>query len=56
MWVSFCASALARVRPARARSQPTAEAAAHPAGTRVQLAIRTDPVLIARDEVAATRA
>src|SRR5260221_2253409 len=35
---------------------PTSEAAAHPAGTRVQLALRTDPVLIARDEVAATGA
>ncbi len=35
---------------------PTSEAAAHPAGTRVQLALRADPVLIARDEVAATSA
>jgi putative spermidine/putrescine transport system ATP-binding protein len=35
---------------------PTSEAAAHPAGTRVQLALRTDPVLIARDEVAPTGA
>jgi putative spermidine/putrescine transport system ATP-binding protein len=29
---------------------PTSDAAAHPAGTRVRLAIRKDPVLIARDE------
>jgi putative spermidine/putrescine transport system ATP-binding protein len=29
---------------------PTSEAAAHPAGTRVRLVIRKDPVLIARDE------
>jgi putative spermidine/putrescine transport system ATP-binding protein len=28
---------------------PTSEAAAHPAGTRVRLALRPDPVLIARD-------
>src|SRR2546426_3587267 len=28
---------------------PTSEAATHPAGTRVQLALRPDPVLIARD-------
>ncbi len=30
----------------------TAEAAAHLAGTRVRLALRPDPVLIARDETA----
>jgi len=35
---------------------PTSEAAAHPAGTRVQLVLRSDPVLIARDEVPATSA
>jgi putative spermidine/putrescine transport system ATP-binding protein len=35
---------------------PTSEAAALPAGTRVQLALRTDPVLIARDEVRPARA
>lgn len=29
---------------------PTSEATAHPAGTRVRLALRPDPVLIARDE------
>jgi putative spermidine/putrescine transport system ATP-binding protein len=29
---------------------PTSAAAAHPAGTRVQLALRTDPVLIARED------
>jgi len=29
---------------------PTSEAATHPAGTRVRLALRPDPVLIARDE------
>jgi putative spermidine/putrescine transport system ATP-binding protein len=29
---------------------PTSEAAAHPAGTRVRLAIRPDPVLISRDQ------
>src|SRR5947209_156901 len=29
---------------------PTSEAAAHPAGTRIRLAIRPDPVLIARDQ------
>jgi putative spermidine/putrescine transport system ATP-binding protein len=29
---------------------PTAQASAHPAGTRVRLAIRPDPVLIAREE------
>jgi putative spermidine/putrescine transport system ATP-binding protein len=34
----------------------TSEAAAHPAGSRVQLAFRTDPVLIAREEVPATSA
>src|SRR5712691_10314586 len=31
---------------------PTSEASAHPAGTRVRLAIRKDPVLIAREETA----
>ena len=31
---------------------PTAQAAAHPAGTRVRLSIRPDPVLIAREEKA----
>jgi putative spermidine/putrescine transport system ATP-binding protein len=31
---------------------PTAQASQHPAGTRVRLAIRPDPVLIARDEKA----
>jgi putative spermidine/putrescine transport system ATP-binding protein len=31
---------------------PTSAAAAHPAGTRVQLALRNDPVLIAREEKA----
>ena len=31
---------------------PTSEASAHPAGTRVQLALRPDAVLIARDEAA----
>jgi putative spermidine/putrescine transport system ATP-binding protein len=31
---------------------PTAQASEHPAGTRVRLAIRPDPVLIARDETA----
>ena len=35
---------------------PTSEASAHPAGTRVRLALRPDPVLIARDEAAAGRA
>jgi putative spermidine/putrescine transport system ATP-binding protein len=35
---------------------PTAEASAHPSGTRVRLAIRKDPVLIARDETAAADA
>jgi len=35
---------------------PTSEAAAHPAGTRVRLALRPDPVLIARDEAPAERA
>jgi putative spermidine/putrescine transport system ATP-binding protein len=34
---------------------PTSEAAAHPAGTRVRLALRADPVLIARDEAATDR-
>ena len=29
---------------------PTSEATAHPAGSRVRLALRPDPVLIARDE------
>jgi putative spermidine/putrescine transport system ATP-binding protein len=32
---------------------PTSDASAHPAGTRVRLTLRTDPVLIARDEKAA---
>ena len=32
---------------------PTNQASAHPAGTRVRLTLRTDPVLIARDEKAA---
>ena len=35
---------------------PTSEVAAHQPGTRVRLAIRKDPVLIARDEIAATEA
>ena len=35
---------------------PTSEAAAHPTGTRVQLAIRSDPVLIAPDEASTARA
>ena len=35
---------------------PTAEAAAHPAGSRVRLVIRPDPVLIARDEATAADA
>jgi putative spermidine/putrescine transport system ATP-binding protein len=35
---------------------PTAEASAHPAGTRVRLAIRPDPVLIAREEKAPVEA
>jgi putative spermidine/putrescine transport system ATP-binding protein len=35
---------------------PTAQASAHPAGTRVRLAIRPDPVLIARDEKAPVEA
>jgi putative spermidine/putrescine transport system ATP-binding protein len=35
---------------------PTAEAAAHPAGTRVRLNLRPDPVLIARDEKTADEA
>jgi putative spermidine/putrescine transport system ATP-binding protein len=35
---------------------PTSEAAAHPAGTRVRLALRPDAVLIARDEATADRA
>ena len=34
---------------------PTADAAAVPAGTRVRLALRADPVLIARDEAPADR-
>jgi putative spermidine/putrescine transport system ATP-binding protein len=34
---------------------PTAEAAAHPAGTRIRLALRPDPVLIARDQPASDR-
>jgi putative spermidine/putrescine transport system ATP-binding protein len=35
---------------------PTAEASAHPPGSRVRLTIRPDPVLIARDERAASEA
>jgi putative spermidine/putrescine transport system ATP-binding protein len=35
---------------------PTAEVGAHAAGSRVRLAIRKDPVLIARDEIAAAEA
>jgi putative spermidine/putrescine transport system ATP-binding protein len=35
---------------------PTSEATAYPAGTRVRLALRPDPVLIARDEAKAERA
>ena len=35
---------------------PTSTASAHPAGTRVQLAFRDDPVLIAREEKASTEA
>jgi putative spermidine/putrescine transport system ATP-binding protein len=35
---------------------PTSEASAHPAGTRVRLALRPDAVLIARDEATADRA
>jgi len=35
---------------------PTSEASAYPAGTRVRLALRPDPVLIARDEAKAERA
>src|SRR2546425_2471555 len=35
---------------------PTSDASAHPAGTRVRLALRPDPVLIARDEAAVGRA
>jgi putative spermidine/putrescine transport system ATP-binding protein len=35
---------------------PTSEASAHQSGSRVQLAIRKDPVLIARDEAAAAEA
>jgi putative spermidine/putrescine transport system ATP-binding protein len=35
---------------------PTSDAAAHPAGTRVRLALRPDPVLIAREESAPTEA
>src|SRR2546422_103915 len=35
---------------------PTSEASAHPAGTRVRLALRPDPVPIARDEAAVGRA
>jgi putative spermidine/putrescine transport system ATP-binding protein len=31
---------------------PTAQASEHPAGTRVRLSIRPDPVLIAREEKA----
>ncbi|HEY8678629.1 MAG TPA: ABC transporter ATP-binding protein [Candidatus Dormibacteraeota bacterium] len=35
---------------------PTSEASAHPAGTRVRVAVRPDPVLIARDEATAAPA
>jgi putative spermidine/putrescine transport system ATP-binding protein len=35
---------------------PTSDAAAHPAGTRVKLSFRKDPVLIARDEKASAEA
>src|SRR5216684_2741672 len=35
---------------------PTSDAVTHPAGTRVRLALRPDPVLIARDEAKAERA
>jgi putative spermidine/putrescine transport system ATP-binding protein len=35
---------------------PTSEAAAHPAGTRVKVVLRKDPVLIARDETAPAEA
>ena len=35
---------------------PTAQASAYPAGTRVRLAIRPDPVLIAREEKAPVEA
>ncbi len=35
---------------------PTSDAAANPAGTRVKLTLRPDPVLIAREETAATEA
>jgi putative spermidine/putrescine transport system ATP-binding protein len=35
---------------------PTSEAAAHPAGTRVKVVLRKDPVLIARDEAVAADA
>jgi len=35
---------------------PTSEATALPAGTRVRIAIRPDPVLISRDEAAPERA
>jgi putative spermidine/putrescine transport system ATP-binding protein len=35
---------------------PTSDAATHPAGARVRLALRPDPVLIARDEAKAERA
>jgi putative spermidine/putrescine transport system ATP-binding protein len=35
---------------------PTAQASAHPAGTRVRLSIRPDPVLIAREEKAPVEA
>jgi putative spermidine/putrescine transport system ATP-binding protein len=35
---------------------PTSQATEHPAGTRVRLALRPDPVLIARDETSASHA
>jgi hypothetical protein len=35
---------------------PTSQASAHPAGTRVRLSIRPDPVLIAREEKAPVEA
>ncbi len=35
---------------------PTSQASAHPAGSRVRLTLRPDPVLIARDETAAAEA
>ena len=36
--------------------EPTAQASDHPAGTRVRITLRPDPVLIARDETAAVAA